>query len=563
MTLWRFMLILIGAWLLAFGARAADARPGSAGDAIATCVKRADPRIDPRAELARPVGYDCATRQMRFGAGDFLVISQPIRTGANWPAQVRSASLWQTRSTLHALYADGRIASLSMDQHAASRGVQLGAIFQQTLPVRGVPVVRLLWHVEGANNLRGIVLDPRVARPSEAAASNLLLAGVYSAFAGLCIALLLYNLALWGALRHRFLLHYCVMVAMLLVYAVSSSGALAWIVPIGNNDRMRVNNLALALSATAALSFARSFFEARVFAGWLGRISTGVSAALVVAAVAFATLQGVWPYLASRLYAFSFVALMLLVAPILWRAWARESRYFQLFCIGWGAPVTFAALRIASSFGILEWSFWLDNSTILAMTAEALLSSLAIAYRIRLLAHERDQARAQEIAARLLADTDPLTGMLNRRAFLRQAIGREGDQVLMLADIDNFKRVNETIGHDGGDEVLRAVARALEAAAPPGVLVARIGGEEFAILSPAGLALDADDVLDRIRAARMPYDLTVTASIGACTGRLLGEADWKAMYRDADRALFAAKTAGRDRARRATRSDARTLAVAA
>ena len=55
----------------------------------------------------------------------------------------------------------------------------------------------------------------------------------------------------------------------------------------------------------------------------------------------------------------------------------------------------------------------------MAMAVEALLSSLAIAYRIRLLSRERDEAREQEIAARLLADTDPLTGLLNRRAFLR------------------------------------------------------------------------------------------------------------------------------------------------
>ncbi|MDQ9783052.1 GGDEF domain-containing protein, partial [Serratia marcescens] len=140
-------------------------------------------------------------------------------------------------------------------------------------------------------------------------------------------------------------------------------------------------------------------------------------------------------------------------------------------------------------------------------------------------------------------DTDPLTGLFNRRAFLRHAIGREGDQILLLADIDHFKRVNETIGHDGGDEVLRVFARTLRLSVPPEALVARIGGEEFAIVTPAGLAVEAEDILARLRAARMPYDLSVTASIGTCTGPLARETDWKALYRGADRALFEAKAA--------------------
>ena len=121
--------------------------------------------------------------------------------------------------------------------------------------------------------------------------------------------------------------------------------------------------------------------------------------------------------------------------------------------------------------------------------------------------------------------------------------------MLLIADVDHFKRVNEMIGHDGGDEVLRVVARALRNAVPPDALVARIGGEEFAILLDATNAIAPDAVLDRLRNQRMPFDITVTASIGACTGPLLHESDWKLLYNCADRALFAAKAAGRDRAR--------------
>src|SRR3546814_10001608 len=69
--------------------------------------------------------------------------------------------------------------------------------------------VQILWHVEGASNLRGIVVDPRIAKLGQAARSNLTMATFYAGFGGICIALFVYNLALWGALRHRFQLAYC------------------------------------------------------------------------------------------------------------------------------------------------------------------------------------------------------------------------------------------------------------------------------------------------------------------------------------------------------------------
>ncbi len=150
-----------------------------------------------------------------------------------------------------------------------------------------------------------------------------------------------------------------------------------------------------------------------------------------------------------------------------------------------------------------------------------------------------------------LAETDPLTGLLNRRAFLDKAIGRSGEQVLQIADLDHFKSVNETLGHDGGDEVLRVFARMLRSAAPTGALVARIGGEEFAILSSRAEAVEGEKILATLRAARMPFDVSVTASIGTCIGGLASEVEWKALYRGADKALFEAKSAGRDRARAA------------
>lgn len=233
----------------------------------------------------------------------------------------------------------------------------------------------------------------------------------------------------------------------------------------------------------------------------------------------------------------------------MWRSWRLGSDYRWAFGIAWAAPIVFGAVRLVYSLGAIGWNFWIDNSTLVSMAVEALVSSLAISYRVRQVARDRDAARAEELAARLLADTDPLTGLFNRRAFLSRAVGGTGRQRLLILDIDHFKRVNDTIGHDGGDEVLRRVARLLRQHCPPDGLAVRLGGEEFAILAPVDSAPDTAGLLAGLRALRMPFDLHVTASIGACDGALESDADWKMLYHAADRALFEAKAAGRDRAR--------------
>lgn len=547
----------LGLWLIALAAtllsliapRAATAQVGVVGKPIALCVKRIAPGDSAPALLSRPAGFDCTSEQRRFGPGDYWIASEPLAVG-NDRHRIRIASLWQDSATLYARYADGATLRLASDGHALTRRLQLGAIVEYALPTREAAVTRLLWRIDGAVNMRGIVIAARAATPAESARSNITLAALYGGFAGLCLSLLLCHAAIYGALRHRFQLAYCVMVAALMIYALSSSGALAWAWPhITNNDRLRVNYVAMAVSATAALIFARYFFEERVFPVWL-RGAVWVTCATVLGAAALFVLLAPWQArLLDVLYAWSYIALLTMVAPILWQAWRQRSNFLWLFAIAWAAPITLAGTRIANNFGLLQYSFLIDNSTLLAMALEALTSSLAIVYRLRVISRERDEAREQEIAARLLADTDPLTGLLNRRAFLSQALGREGDQTLIILDIDHFKGVNETIGHDGGDEVLRVVARAIRQSMPPHALVARMGGEEFACLCDTADAIPPATILDRLRSERMPFDVAVTASIGVCTGPLMHEVDWKMLYRQADRALFAAKAAGRDRVR--------------
>jgi diguanylate cyclase (GGDEF)-like protein len=126
------------------------------------------------------------------------------------------------------------------------------------------------------------------------------------------------------------------------------------------------------------------------------------------------------------------------------------------------------------------------------------------------------------------ARLDPVSGIANRRAWneataraaLRFAANPMGRSVsVLLADVDGLKAVNDTLGHDAGDELIRASAEALKRAAPVGALVARIGGDEFGILVVDRADLDAVTLVVRVQAAiaAMPavHGVTLSLSVGA------------------------------------------------
>ena len=165
----------------------------------------------------------------------------------------------------------------------------------------------------------------------------------------------------------------------------------------------------------------------------------------------------------------------------------------------------------------------------------------------------------QDLAAR-----DFLTGLFNRRHFFargRQLVGEAREMGLPISvailDIDHFKRLNDRHGHDGGDKALTAVARTLGIMAERGFnLLARIGGEEFAIIFPGADLIEAERLCGEIRAAIASAPLVIngealplTVSIGVAA--LTPDAMLETCLGQADEALYAAKQDGRDRVRTA------------
>ena len=479
----------------------------------------------------------------------------PVMPQADDPLVLHTSSVWQDRARFTFHYADGETAQSEFRSAHASRFLTIGAIFEFPVPLHRAALTGIDVEARGVANLRGIVLGPQLMPRSEAFASKILLAALYAAFAGLALALIVYNLALWAAMRHRFQLYYCAMVASMVGYMFTSSGAATILIPaLANNDRLRINYVLLALVAAMALRFIRDFFEERVCGPRMRHALDALAGLGLASSLSFALLAPWHIGLLDRFYFIAMTAMLFMVVPMLICAWTKRSRFFWLFVLSWSAPLVTSLLRSAYGFNLIGYSFWLDNGNLIALSAEALLSALMIAVRLRELSRQRDHALAGEQMARLLASTDPLTGLLNRRAFLELAIGRKSRQRLMLIDIDHFKSVNDRLGHANGDDVLRAVAETIQSCRPQRSLAVRLGGEEFALLIPRAYFAEcsADMLLDAVRQLALPQGIKVTVSLGFADGSVDTEENWKRLYRLADAALYRAKSDGRNRACRAT-----------
>lgn len=271
--------------------------------------------------------------------------------------------------------------------------------------------------------------------------------------------------------------------------------------------------------ATAALLYCYFIIggaEGRMF----NRIITALSDVALVAVIV-ATIGG--NSRLSNTVRWLFVAYGAYICSVALAAWlARDGGMI-------GGPVFFAVLSIGTPTG---------------MIATGLLTLLIVA------ADLAEELRRQAIA-------DPLTGLLNRRGLEQQvapvlASGRAVSRplVVVLADIDHFKSINDRLGHAAGDAVIRAFAAHLHSAGRKGDLVARIGGEEFAMVLPGREIHEAVALVERLREG-VPAALSgiasaenVTASFGIA---LVGDGEtFEVTLGRADNALYRSKKAGRN-----------------
>lgn len=197
----------------------------------------------------------------------------------------------------------------------------------------------------------------------------------------------------------------------------------------------------------------------------------------------------------------------------------------------------------------LRWRSWVWVLLDLSIPAQV----LAVLATLR----QRDKLEADLVAA---ARRDPLTGLPNRMGFSEAATvalataARDGRPVAgAMLDIDHFKAINDGWGHGAGDAVLRDVAAAMRGVLRLGDVLARVGGEEFALLLPGVDIQGARPLLERLRAAAaaVPHpgapERRISLSAGIAPVEGLGLPALESGLLAADAALYAAKAAGRNR----------------
>jgi diguanylate cyclase (GGDEF)-like protein len=231
---------------------------------------------------------------------------------------------------------------------------------------------------------------------------------------------------------------------------------------------------------------------------------------------------------------------------------------------GWRIVVFFMIAALAATFASAELLAWLLDYPVnwkqyvlravipLVITPAVVIPLLIMNIRLNRMRHEMDR----------LARTDTLTGLPNRRAFFARANdifallqGHEPAAVLMV-DIDKFKAINDTHGHDAGDAVLKGVAQTILAVAAEcgahRALAARIGGEEFAVVidrfDAAEATALAEKICNRVRACATVHQaipISATVSVGVALRQDVEPID--VVLKAADSAVYEAKHAGRDR----------------
>ena len=287
--------------------------------------------------------------------------------------------------------------------------------------------------------------------------------------------------------------------------------------------------------------------------------------AIWVLALTILPLNLALPYgsiLRTALYQLPYLAMQALIAAMIFRSGARKALDVTLFSIASLSVLVYVAKPV------IAWQLGTASSPQNYMTSQyaAISQSLGTVTLIAmalalLLIMMRDLVTEMVIRS----ETDPLSGLLNRRGFDVQGermiaeAKREGESIaLITVDIDHFKAINDLYGHPIGDGVIARFAEILVKTAPSGALVSRLGGEEFAVLLRDMTVIQAREKANQLRLAIEHADFIqfaqkkVTASFG--TACLLDDEDLLSLLRRSDAALYRAKAEGRNIVRCASNS---------
>jgi len=487
---------LIGLWLVlavigmvpAHAAHAAELR--QLGPQLCTLAGSAE--ATPAQVMARRAEFDCGPDKMAKATYTLWIAADigAADEGLGDPV-LRVRTSRHGAFTLTRQFADGRL--ITTDHSLADQTARWRAPYAVSLPYTdeaGVRPTAILLKIDNPfdpTNWYDIELAERAHDIALHHSGRITSALVM----GLLFAPLLLNGVFFLALRERFILFHTMMVTGLIANHIAWSGIIFDLFPQATMAHRSITvYLALGwVAMSACLLIGRLCSRELMGAAWLRALHI---AGFGCCAVTFAIiLASPWlPFVGAQIIHLAFGAMVLTAISVLVRNAIKGDRMAMLQLLGLSGVGLVAVSRVLRANGVIADLPIFDLGFYTAVLIEAFTTSVVVALRALSLRRERDRIEQERDQVMHLAQTDELTGIPNRRAFITRfdsifarSDRRQGMHALMILDIDHFKQVNDNFGHALGDEILQQFAGRLRDACRAEDLVARFGGEEFLLLA--------------------------------------------------------------------------------
>lgn len=380
--------------------------------------------------------------------------------------------------------------------------------------------------------------------------------------AGIGLSLLLYSLVHWIRQRERLFLDYALNVAGTTFFFVAYYGlgpqhlwpGSVWLT-------LNAAPLAVLLALAGTFNFMRHALDVELLSGWLWRAMVAGGWIAFAGAAAFAL--GFIDYRGAHALGTVLGPLpMLLGVPAAWLRLRQGDRTAAYMIVGWGGYGIAIVIMAGLLRGYLPSNFWTQHAFQFGAMFEIVMWQFVLALRAESFRLVAVRARGERDAYEALAQTDPLTGLYNRRGLMTQvserlaAIHPGRRLALYFIDLDGFKSVNDLLGHEAGDALLLAVSQRLSVQLRSTDVIARLGGDEFVVV--------ADPLADNADASRLgqkllagfdaPFDIEGRSlRVGLTIGYALAPGDGQsaeALLKCADAAMYQGKRRGKHCLRR-------------
>ena len=389
--------------------------------------------------------------------------------------------IWQTDPTsfdsmlIRLDYADGSQRLVDVDTQMAVRNWDANGNFWVPIQQEASALTAIDVVVERPQS-QAVFQRATLSGFGEASARNYSRIMLYMLICGTLLVPIVYDLLFFRVLRARFLFWHLAMTAGTLLYVLFNSGLIIVVMPeIPNLLRYAGIFVAMSLTILGLVKFSLQVLEENLASRRLRRVLEWSALANLLFAVLIAFDIEFLRIRVIDLYLLSVLPLLAGMVVLLASALLRQSRAAAFLTAACSGLIIAGTAQVFASLGLFGMAELIDEAIYVALVILVVGTSAGVGDRFLIIKGERDRARLTAKKLGAMANSDGMTGLLNRRAFDQNRRLSAG-HALLLCDIDRFKSINDTYGHQRGDAVLCHAARAIE-----GVIAAKGDGQVFRV----------------------------------------------------------------------------------